>query len=349
MKSFENNKLQNIKISHNLLKIVRHIGEYRGKERLYQEQAPQILKTLSQSAIIQSTESSNRIEGIIIPDSKRLKELIEKLPLPENRSEQEIAGYRNVLNTIHSSHADIPFSPNIALQLHRDLFQFTTDNGGTWKHVDNTITEIAADGSKATRFTPVPAWQTKEAMEKLHSEYQCHNVEPLIAIPAYVLDFLCIHPFRDGNGRMARLLSLLLLYQAGYSVGRYISLERIVEDTKESYYDSLHASSQKWHEGNHDLLPWIEYFLGVMVMGAYKEFESRVGLVETAKGTKAAMILSAIKKLPVRFTIADVVSNCPTVGIDHIRKTLRAERDAGRLYSEGKGPKAMWVKALDRE
>lgn len=344
MKSFENNKLSSFSISHGLLKIVRILGEYGGKEALYQNQAPQVLKTLRQSAVIQSTESSNRIEGVTIPDSKRFRELVEKRTQPENRSEQEIAGYRDVLNTIHASHADIPLTSNIVLHLHRDLFAFTTEPSGRWKAVDNTISETAPDGTKKIRFQPVPAWQTAEAVSQLHQLLGQTQVDPLFAIPAYILDFLCIHPFQDGNGRMARLLALLLLYQSGYTVGCYISLERVVEDTKEGYYDALYASSQGWHEGKHNLTPWIEYFLGVMLTTAYREFENRVGLVETAKGAKAAMIVAAVERLPMRFSISDVAANCPTVGIDHLRNTLRAERDAGRLRSEGKGPKAMWVK-----
>jgi Fic family protein len=344
MNSFENSKLANFSISHDLLKTVRLLGEYRGKEDLYQNQAPQILKTLRQSAIIQSAESSNRLEGVIIPDSKRLKNLVESRTQPENRSEQEIAGYRDVLNTLNGSLEHISFTPNIVPQFHRNLFQFTADQGGLWKQTDNTITETAGDDSKITRFRPVPAWQTSKVMEKLHKNYVESEIDALLAIPAYILDFLCIHPFKDGNGRMARLLSLLLLYKSGYTVGRYISLERIVEDTKESYYDTLYISLQGWHEGRHNLTPWFEYFLGVMLLSAYREFEKRVGLIETAKGAKAAMIVSAIEKLPPRFTISDVAAQCPTVGIDHIRKTLRAERDAGKLRSEGRGPKAMWVK-----
>ena len=346
MKSFKNGYLDNLLISPSLLSTVRKLGEYHGKEALYQNQAPQILTSLKQSAVIQSAESSNRIEGVVIPDNKRLKEIVERKTLPSTRSEQEIAGYRDVLDTIHTSHNDIPFTPNIVLQFHRDLFHLTTEDGGCWKQVDNKITEKLPDGSKFIRVQPVPAWQTKEAMTELHQEYQDVSCDPLISIPAYILDFLCIHPFKDGNGRMARLLSLLLLYQSGFELGRYISLERVVEDSKDGYYDALYRSSQGWHEGKHDLTPWLEYFLGVMLMGAYKEFEKRVGLIEATKGAKVAMVLSSIDKLPVRFTIGDVAAQCPTVGIDHIRKIIRAERDAGRLQSEGRGPRATWVKRL---
>ena len=348
MKSFDKNYLDQIKISQSLLKTIRTLGEYKGKEDLYRQQSPQVIETLKKNSIVQSTESSNRIEGVVA-EPKRLKELMEKKTAPSDRSEQEIAGYRDVLNTIHSSYRDISFTPNIVLQLHRDLFNYTPEAGGQWKNTDNTISEQAADGTKQIRFIPTPAWQTPAAMKQLHERYhQCkheaQSTEPLLAIPAYVLDFLCIHPFRDGNGRMARLLSLLLLYQEGYEVGRYISLEKTIENTKEGYYDSLHASSQRWHEGEHDIVPWLEYFLGVMLLGSYREFESRVGLVVNAKGTKAALILAAINKLPTKFTIGNVAEQCPTVGIDHIRKTLRIQRDAGQLKSVGRGPNASWLK-----
>ena len=225
-----------------------------------------MLETLRQSAVIQSTESSNRIEGVIAKDQKRLKALVENRAQPVDRSEQEIAGYRDVLSTIHFSHADIPVSSNIVLQFHRDLFKYTGSLGGFWKSSDNTIEEKNLDGTHSVRFKPVAAWKTAESMEQLHELYKRSldppiAVEPLIAIAVYILDFLCIHPFLDGNGRMSRLLSLLLLYKEGYTVGRYISFERVVEDTKESYYNALFRSSQGWHEGNHDITPWLEYFL----------------------------------------------------------------------------------------
>lgn len=351
MKSFEKDRLKTQAISLNLLKTIRLLGEFRGKQDLFRTQSPQTLKTLKENAVIQSTESSNRIEGVEVKDTKRLKDLVERRVQPGNRSEQEIAGYRDVLNTIHASHAEIPLTPNVVLQLHRDLFRYSNEAGGAWKASDNEITETEPGGAKRIRFKPTPAWQTPGAMTALHQLYGQalelpDAIEPLIAIPAYVLDFLCIHPFRDGNGRMARLLSLLLLYQAGYEVGRYIGLERIVEDTKDGYYDALHQSSQGWHDGKHLLTPWLEYFLGVMLLGAYREFENRVGLVETARGAKAAMIVSAIERLPARFTISDLMAQCPTVGVDYIRKTLRVERDAGRLRSDGRGPDAAWLKVI---
>jgi Fic family protein len=348
MKSFEKNLILKQPIEQSLLQTIRMLGEYRGKEALYREQSPQVLDTLTQSAIIQSAESSNRIEGVVAENQARLKALLIKKAKPKNRPEQEIAGYRDVLKTIHASYDQIPFTPNIVLQFHRDLFKFTTAGGGKWKSTDNDIIETSPEGKSTVRFKPVPAWQTKEYMKTLHDSFNetvsSNKIEPLLAIPAYVLDFLCVHPFLDGNGRMARLLTLLLLYQSGYAVGRFISLERIVEENKEGYYDALYQSSQGWHEGRHSLLPWWNYFLGVMLLAAYREFEERVGLVQTARGAKGALVLSALKQMPPRFTISQLMEKCPTVGIDYIRKVLRSQRDAGKLKTTGRGPDAAWLK-----
>jgi Fic family protein len=347
MESFEPGFIVRQPISQNLLRTIRLLGEYKGKQELFKEQSPQVLETLRQAAVIQSTESSNRIEGITV-SIERIKELVSEKTTPRDRSEQEIAGYRDVLNTIHSSYAYIPFTPGVVLQLHRDLYQFTVGEGGQWKSVDNLISATYPDGTKVVRFEPVKAAATPLAMASLHERFntfwQSGEIEPLLLIPTYVLDFLCIHPFSDGNGRMARLLTLLLLYQAGYEVGRFISLERIVERTKESYYDTLYQSSQNWHAGKHSLAPWWEYFLGVVVLSAYREFEKRVGLVSSAKGAKTAMVLDAVSNIPGDFSIKDLQERCPTVGIDLIRRILRQERDAGRLECLGRGPDARWRK-----
>ncbi len=258
MKSFEPGFIERQPIPHGLLRTVRLISEYKGKQDLFRKQSPQLLETLRQAAVIQSTESSNRIEGVTAP-LERIRELVAKKTAPRNRSEQEIAGYRDVLDTVHANHAGMGFTPNVVLQLHRDLFRFTPNPGGTWKQTDNDITETLSDGTVQLRFKPVPAHLTPEAMRLLHERFDelwaSGEGEPLLLIPAYVLDFLCIHPFCDGNGRMARLLTLLLLYKAGYDVGRYISLEMIVERTRESYYDALHRSDQGWQEGRHELTP----------------------------------------------------------------------------------------------
>ena len=220
---------------------------------------------------------------------KRIRALVTQKATAQNRPEQEIAGYRDVLSNIHANTMDIPFTANVVLQLHRDLYRFLPGEGGHWKPVDNEITETGPGGVKAVRFRPVPAHATPDAMRRLHERFDAlwriGEIEPLVLIAGYVLDFLCIHPFRDGNGRMARLLTLLLLYQSGYEVGRYISLEQIVERTKESYYDTLYRSSAGWHDGHHDLMPWTEYLLGVVVLGAYQPtFGSRHGKCALSTG-----------------------------------------------------------------
>ena len=347
MKSFEQTCFTQQPITQKLLQTIRLIGEYKGKQELYKQQAPQVLETLRQSAMIQSTESSNRIEGITVPLG-RIRKLVRDRTTPRDRSEQEIAGYRDVLHTIHTSYSYIPFTANIVLQFHRDLYQFSVGVGGYWKTTENQITATTPDGKQVVRFTPVAAYATSQAMEQLHDRFNLFwhqgEVEPLLLIASYVLDFLCIHPFLDGNGRMARLLTLLLLYQAGYEVGRFISLEQIVERTKESYYDALYQSSQNWHEGNHSLLPWWEYFLGVMLLGSYREFEQRIGVIEGAKGTKTVMVLQAIESLPWEFSIRDLQQRCPIVSVDLIRRILRQERDEGRIECVGRGVDARWRK-----
>jgi Fic family protein len=344
MKSFEPGFIERQPITQNLLRTVRLLGEYKGREELFKQQIPQALETLRQAAVIQSTESSNRIEGITAP-LQRIRALMAQKTTPRNRSEQEIAGYRDVLNTIHNNHAHIPFTTGVVLQLHRDLYRYLAAEGGHWKSVDNEIAETQPDGTQITRFHPVPAFATPDYMAKLHKRFnalwQAEGIEKLVLIPAYVLDFLCIHPFLDGNGRMAPLLSLFLLYQAGFNVGCYISLEKIVEQSRESYYDSLYQCSQGWHEGKHTLLPWTEYFLGVLV-AAYREFEQRVGMLTTARGAKTEMVLEAIRAMHGEFSIKDLQDRCPHIGIDLIRRILREQRQAKALECLGRGPDARW-------
>lgn len=347
MNSFHQGFIERQAINQQLLQTIRLIGEYKGKQELFKQQAPQVIKTLRQAAIIESTESSNRIEGITVP-LERIQKLLSEKTTPQDRSEQEIAGYREVLTTIHSSYSHIPFTPNVVLQLHRDLYKFAVNTGGRWKTVDNEIGATYPDGTTLVRFRPTPAYETPAAMERLHDRFnrlwESREIEPLLLIPTYILDFLCVHPFLDGNGRMARLLTLLLLYKAGYEVGRFISLERIVEKTKESYYDTLYRASQNWHEGQHNLLPWWEYFLGVMLLSAYREFEERVGYVTSAKGTKTAMVLDGISNLPAEFSIRELQAKCPTVSRDLIRHVLRQQRNAGNLECLGLGVNARWRK-----
>ncbi|OGW55801.1 MAG: hypothetical protein A2Y81_03310 [Nitrospirae bacterium RBG_13_43_8] len=261
MKSFEKKYIESITIPHHLITIIRQIGEYKGKQELYKKQAPEMLENLRHVAIIQSTESSNRLEGITA-DINRIRDLIEQKIKPANRSEAEIAGYRDVLNTIHMNYKHIPFNKSVVLQFHRDLMKYAGKEGGRWKSTPNEIIEILPDGTKKIRFVPVTPHLTPDYMQTLHERYNNiskeGDIDPIILIALYILDFLCIHPFLDGNGRMARLITVLLLYHYGYEVSRYMSLERIIEQTKESYYETLHKSSQGWHKGKHDALPWVK-------------------------------------------------------------------------------------------
>ncbi|NLU41879.1 MAG: Fic family protein [Firmicutes bacterium] len=347
MHSFEQGFLERHPIPHSLLRTVRAIGEYKGKETLFKQQVPQALDSLRSTAIIQSTVSSNRIEGIKAPED-RMERIAEHKTAPRNRSEQEIAGYRDVVATIHTNYANIPFTVNTVLQLHRDLYKFTAQQGGRWKLTDNVISETRPDGTQFVRFTPTPAYLTAEAMDRLHMAFREHierqEIDQLLLIATYILDFLCIHPFTDGNGRMARLLSLLLLYQSGYEVGRYISLERIIEDHREGYYDALYKSSQGWHKREHSLLPWWEYFLGVVLLGAYREFEQRVGELAWSHGAKTQMAKDALHRLPTVFRLADLARACPGVSRPTLKRVLSEFKASGQVRCIKSGRSATWEK-----
>lgn len=346
MKSFAPGFLERLAIPHRVLSSVRAVGEYRGKEELFKRQTPQVLETLRQVAIIQSTESSNRIEGITAP-RRRIEALVAEKSTPRNRSEQEIAGYRDALQSIHASHSHMEPTPGLVLQLHRDLYRFLPAEGGRWKVADNQILETRPDGTRFVRFEPVPAWATPQAMEDLHTRlraaWAAGEIETLVLIAAYVLDFLCVHPFLDGNGRMARLLTLLLLYRAGYEVGRYVSLERVVEESRETYYEALYRSSQGWHAGKHDLGPWLEYFLGV-VLAAYRELERRAGELEAPRGAKTQLVLEAVRRLPGEFRLRELEERSPGVTRDMVRVVLNRLKGEGRIRCEGRGRGAVWRK-----
>jgi len=346
MKSLEKTVLEKLQLPHRLISMIRQIGESKGKQELYQNQAPEMLENLRQIAVIQSTESSNRLEGITA-DHKRIKDLVEENTTPSNRSEAEIAGYRDVLNTIHSNSKNIPFSDRVVLQLHRDLMKYTEKEGGRWKSVPNEISEILQDGTKRIRFVPVEPVKTPQYMHDLHEKFSelinRQSFDPLVLIPLFILDFLCIHPFLDGNGRMARLISVLLLYHNDYEVARYISLERIIEQSNESYYDSLFQSSQGWHESSHNVLPWMEYYLAT-ILAAYREFENRVETVSSGHGSKTDMVVSAIDGFIGDFSMSDLERACPAVGRDWLRKLLQRMKNEGKLEALGKGRYAKWRK-----
>jgi Fic family protein len=344
MRSFEHGYLLETTISHPLLMTVRVLGEFRGRQKLYTEQFPEVLDTLRQVAMIQSTESSNRIEGITVaPD--RLADLVTKHSKPRDRSEQEVAGYRDVLAAIHANHARMRLSTDLILDWHRMIYRYTSEKGGAWKKSDNVIKEIRPDGREVVRYKPVSAVGTPQFMDRLvelfHQGLDESKTDPLLMVASFILDFECVHPFTDGNGRIGRLLTLLLLYQCGYEAGRYISLERIVEESKETYYDALFQSSQRWHQGEHDLRPWWEYFLGTMT-AAYKEFESRVGTLTSAKGAKRQMVQNAIQRLPTRFKMSDVLRASPGVSYPTLKRAMADLKRAGKLRCLGKGRDAEW-------
>ena len=323
------------------------IGEYKGKQELFAHQTPEVLETLRKAAVVESSECSNRLEGITAPHN-RIEALVLQSTTPKNRSEQEIAGYRDALNLIHESAAYMNCSVNVCLQLHTILYRYLPEDGGRWKMNDNEIVERNPDGSlHRVRFKPVSAVATPPAMEQWAERYtasleQPHK-EPMLIIPLTVLDFLCIHPFADGNGRISRLLTLMLLYHFNYDVGRYISLERIFEESKETYYESLEASSKNWREGRHDPHPWLNYFWGTLLR-AYGEFEERVSTTAQGRGSKTELIRQAVDRRTGPFAISNIESDCPGISRDMVRLILRQLRDEGLISSHGKGRGAKWVK-----
>lgn len=345
MKSVRPEFLQPLSFDSSHLSTLRELGEYRGKQELYSQRTPESREMLRRVSILESSESSNRLEGITAPRN-RLKELVLKAAAPRNRSEQEIAGYRDALNLIHESHASMSLTPGLVQQLHATLYRYLPSEGGRWKPADNEIVERDASGRVIrVRFKALPAVATPGAMDELCSGYRRvadeGRFDRMILVPLAVLDFLCIHPFSDGNGRMARLLTLLLLYQANYRVGRYISLERIFEESSVTYYESLEESSHGWHDGKHDPFPWMTYFWGVLLR-AYGEFEERVGTLFTGKGSKTQQVKAAVGRRLKPFAISEIEEDCPGVSRELIRQVLRELRDRGELEVLGRGRGARW-------
>jgi Fic family protein len=326
--------------------LLQKLGEYKGRQDLFQHQTPQALATLKQTAIIESTESSNRIEGVVVP-SKRFKELMAHPSKPKDRSEAEILGYREALSKIHTRPESFPIDEKTVLGLHRQIYSRTDIPAGRWKKRDNSIEERLSDGRWITRFVPVPARETPGYMKELCVRFNRlidkRQTSPLILIPAFVFDFLCIHPFSDGNGRVSRLLTVLMLHQADYTVGRYVSIERLIEESKETYYEALQLSSKNWQKGKHSLKPWWEYSLGI-VIGAYQEFERRVGTIARARGAKTFIVEETIDNLPQTFSISDIERLCPSVSRDMIRVVLNRLRKEGHIVSKGAGRGAIWEK-----
>lgn len=322
------------------------LGEFRGKQELYTQQSPQRLKTLREHALIESAVSSNRIEGVSVAPSRLRDVLVAEKPLFRDRDEEEVRGYRDALKRIHDGAARLPLSEATIRELHQ-LARGQIWDAGLYKEKDGDIIERYADGRERVRFRPVSALNTPAAMAELVADWQhCLEdrwVHPLIAMAAFNLDFLCIHPFRDGNGRVSRLTLLLQCYQLGYEAGRYISLERLIEENKERYYETLEQSSQGWHEGKHDPWPYINYVLSMLKL-AYREFAERVGEVKAPRGSKTDLVLTAIKRFTDEFTVTQLELACPGVSRDMIRRVLREQQGAKLVECQGRGPAARWKK-----
>lgn len=347
MRTFDYNISPQKLLTPEIVHMVGSIHEHKGKQELFLEANIDELKTLLEVALIQSTGASNRIEGIYTSD-KRLEELVSQKAEPRNRSEQEIAGYREVLATIHESYEYIVPRPSIILQLHRDLYSYSQGAiGGSYKNSDNVIAETDTEGHQKTRFIPVPAFQTEEAMDMLCTQFleawEADRIDKLVLIPMFILDFLCIHPFNDGNGRMSRLLTLLLFYKAGYIVGKYVSMEMLIEKTKETYYDALQASSTGWYENENSYEPFVKYYLGIMLK-AYNEFESRVEHLKHRRLSKPERIKAVIDKKVGKITKKEIMELCPDISKVTVERTLTELVKSGYIVKVGSGPSTGYVR-----
>jgi Fic family protein len=346
MHQFDYVKLKDSSWDSEILSFIAQIHEHKGRQELYIRAKPVELERLSEVARIQSTESSNKIEGIGTSGA-RMKQLIEEKTTPRNRDEQEIAGYRDILNTIHESYRYIPLKAEVILQLHRDLLSYTDKSfGGHFKNTQNFINEIHSDGTSFTRFIPVEPVETPQAVDAICSSYRHaldkQVVDQLILIPIFICDFLCIHPFNDGNGRMSRLLTTLLLYKSGYMVGKYISVEQEIEKTKDAYYDVLGQISTDWHGGKNDYTPFIKYFLGI-ILNCYKDFESRIGLVDR-KSTPYDIVRKAVSNTLGIFTKAQILEQCPSIRSSSVEAVLKKLREEGYLLRQGIGRSTTYVR-----
>lgn len=342
--SFGDGSLEGMLLPMATVRSIRLIGEYKGKQRLFESQAPQLLLALREVARVQSIESSSRVEGATAA-AGRVAALASQETTPRDRSEQEIAGYRDALSTVHASACDMGITKELMLQLHRDLYQYSSTPGGAWRHAPVDIVEVPSDDAHRVQLTPVAPDLVEPAVDELvdgyHDVVSADRVEPLVAIPAFVLDLLCIHPFTDGTGRISRIINLLLLHQTGYDVGRYISLDRIIEDSKDACREALEASSTGWHTGCHDLLPWLEYSHGVLI-AAYAELEKRVGQMSSGRGAKRAMVLECVNHLPSTFRYADIERACPGISRPTIVRVLGELRDRGEIRCTKGGRDARW-------
>jgi Fic family protein len=352
VKEFDYAKAPKALLTPDIVAMLTSIHEQKGKQELFVEAYADALTTLMEIAKIQSTGASNRIEGINTTD-KRLEELVRDKSAPRNRTEQEIAGYRDVLATIHESYDYIYPRPNIMLQLHKQLYSFSQSAiGGTYKNSDNFISETDAKGNEKIRFQPVPAYLTSDAMERLCTAFiaslEKNEHDALLLIPMFVLDFLCIHPFNDGNGRMSRLLTLLLFYRAGYIVGKYISLEKLIEDSKETYYEVLQDSSTGWHDNRSDYAPFIRYYLGVLKK-ANSEFGERIEYLSQRGLSKPSRIKAVIDRKVGKISKSEIMETCPDISKVTVERTLTALVKAGYIVKISAGRSTVYGKTDKRD
>lgn len=348
MRDFNYSKIKEQKWDSEVLSLIAAIYKYAGKQELYLKQRPDELEKLVEIAKIQSTESSNAIEGIVTTNT-RIKQLVEESTTPKNRDEEEIAGYRDVLNIIHESFDAIPITKNYILQLHKILYSHMNNPiAGQTKTVQNYISATYPDGHTEVFFTPMAPFETPKALEKICEEYNRVignlEVEPLIAIPVFIHDFLCIHPFNDGNGRMSRLLTTLLLYRSGFYVGKYISLEAKIAKNKELYYEVLGKDQNGWHEGEEDVVPFIKYLLGT-ILAAYKDFEDRFEIIGE-KRPALEMVRKATKNKIGKFSKQDIRELCPSLSISSIEGSLRTLVKEGELMRGGSGKATYYVRLM---
>ena len=346
MRQFNYSKIREQSWDSEILGLIAAIYKEAGKQELYLKQRPEELEKLVEIAKIQSTEASNAIEGIVTTNT-RIRQLVEEKTTPRNRDEQEIAGYRDVLNLIHESFDAIPITRNFILQLHKIMYSHMNNPmAGQTKNVQNYISATYPDGHVEILFTPMAPYETPEALDQICQEYNRvignFELEPLIAIPVFIHDFLCIHPFNDGNGRMSRLLTTLLLYRSGFYVGKYISLEAKIAKNKDLYYDALNRSQTGWHEGTEDTLPFIKYLLGT-ILAAYRDFSDRFSIVEEKLPAIEIVRKATMNKIG-RFTKQDLRELCPALSLSSVEGSLRKLVAAGELKREGVGKSTIYYR-----
>lgn len=351
MRKFDYTKLPDELMHYELMNLISAIHEYKGKQELFIEAKPDILESMLEIAKIQSTGASNRIEGIFTSD-ERLDALVKLKAEPQNRSEREIAGYREVLSLIHENYDHITPNTNVILQLHRDLYHFSpSSSGGKFKNSDNIIAETDASGKRKVRFQPLSAFETPDAVDRLTTTFieavNADKYDPLLLIPMFVLDFLCIHPFNDGNGRLSRLLTLLILYRSGYIVGKYLSIEMIIENTKETYYEVLYDSSIGWQEENNRYFTFVKYYLEV-ILRAYKEFSTRVELFQDRSLTKQERIRKLFDDTLQKLSKRVILEKCPDISTSTVELALASLLKEGYIIKTGAGKNTAYIRNTNK-